>query len=60
MVLTDTSEDTDAHFRYIASKKKIDVFFEVDIPTVQPRIVWNGVRYWIIQYMLVHINCLNA
>ena len=32
MFLTDTSEDIDAHFRYIASKKKIDVFLEVDTP----------------------------
>ena len=32
MFLTDTSEDIDAHFRYIALKKSM--FFEVDTPTM--------------------------
>ena len=33
MFLTDTSEDIDAHFRYIVSKKKTSMFFEMDTPT---------------------------
>ena len=33
--LTDASEDIDAHFRYIASKQIIDVFFKVDTPTME-------------------------
>ena len=32
MFLTDTSEDFDAHFRYIASKNKTFFFLEVDTP----------------------------
>ena len=35
MFLTDTSEDIDAYFRYIAPKKNM-FFFEVDTPTGHP------------------------
>ena len=43
MFLTDTSEDVDAYFRYIASKKKSMFFFEVYTPT--HNIPLEGITY---------------